>query len=258
MMKPLIVGFAGLLIATLAPRPASAWSHSGYHGSASGGGGSWSASGRYGGSASGSGGSWSGTGRYGGTASGGDGSWSAHSAAGGSASGGDGTWSSHSAYGTSTYHTSGYYGGATTHTNSYGATTATYHTTNYYGGSYAYYHPPTTVNVYGSTCTNCGGWSTGGAAAAGMAVGMVAGAAVASSQANASSANAYNAGYVAGSSNTAAVPTGNYPVGAIYATLPAGCMQPSGLGSTYYLCSNNWFKPSYGANGVYYRVVTAP
>jgi hypothetical protein len=74
-MKSLIVGFAGLLIVTLAPRPAAAWSHSGYHGSASGGGGSWSASGRYGGSASGGGGSWSGTGRYGGTASGGDGSW---------------------------------------------------------------------------------------------------------------------------------------------------------------------------------------
>jgi hypothetical protein len=95
-----------------------------------------------------------------------------------------------------------------------------------------------------------------------MAVGMVAGAAVASSQANAASGNAYNAGYVAGSSNTAAAaaPAGgaSYPMGAIYATLPAGCMQPSGLGSTYYLCGNNWFKPSYGANGVYYRVVSAP
>ncbi len=147
MMKPLIVGFAGLLIATLAPRPAAAWSHSGYHGSASGGGGSWSASGRYGGSASGGGGSWSGTGARGGTASGGSGSWSAHGAAGGSASGGDGTWSSHSAYGTSTYHTSGYYGGATTHTNYYGGSSATYHTTNYYGGTYSSYHPPTTVNV---------------------------------------------------------------------------------------------------------------
>jgi hypothetical protein len=106
---------------------------------------------------------------------------------------------------------------------------------------------------------------------------MVAGAAVASSQANAASANAYNAGYVAGtntasstnaynagyvagSSNTAAASggSGSYPVGAIYATLPAGCMQPSGLGSTFYLCGNNWFKPSYGANGVYYRVVPAP
>jgi hypothetical protein len=35
-------------------------------------------------------------------------------------------------------------------------------------------------------------------------------------------------------------------------------MQPSGLGSTYYLCGNSWFKPSYGANGVYYRAVSAP
>jgi hypothetical protein len=95
-----------------------------------------------------------------------------------------------------------------------------------------------------------------------MAVGMVAGAAKASSQANATSANACNAGYVAGSSNTAAAaaPPGSasYPVGAIYATLPAGCMQPSSASSTDYLCGNNWFKPSYGANGVYYRVVSAP
>jgi hypothetical protein len=112
-----------------------------------------------------------------------------------------------------------------------------------------------------------------------MAVGMVTGAALASAQTSAASANAYNsgyvagtntasstnaynAGYVAGSSNTAAAAasggSATYPVGAIYATLPAGCMQPSGLGSTYYLCGNNWFKPSYGANGVYYRVVPAP
>jgi len=117
-----------------------------------------------------------------------------------------------------------------------------------------------------------------------MAVGMVTGAAMASaassansanaynagyvagtSNSGASSANSYNAGYVAGSTNTAAVAGatsaytgGNAPIGAIYATLPAGCMAPSGLGSTYYLCGNTWFKPSYGANGVYYRVVSAP
>jgi len=27
---------------------------------------------------------------------------------------------------------------------------------------------------------------------------------------------------------------------------------------TYYLNGNTWFKPSYGANGVYYTVVPAP
>ena len=155
MMKSLIVGLAGLLIAALAPRPAAAWSHSGYHGSASGGGGSWERFGK--------------VRRHrvrgrrlverngcarrqrlrrrrlvarGEHARGvlppaASGSWSAHGAAGGTASGGGGTFSSKSAYGTSTYHTSGYYGGATTHTNYSGGTTSTYHTTNYYGGSYS-------------------------------------------------------------------------------------------------------------------------
>jgi hypothetical protein len=47
-------------------------------------------------------------------------------------------------------------------------------------------------------------------------------------------------------------------MGAIYATLPAGCVAPTVQGGTYYLCGNTWFKPSYGANGVYYRVVSAP
>jgi hypothetical protein len=47
-------------------------------------------------------------------------------------------------------------------------------------------------------------------------------------------------------------------MGAIYATLPAGCAQPVVQGVTYYLCGNTWFQPSYGANGVYYRVVPTP
>ena len=42
------------------------------------------------------------------------------------------------------------------------------------------------------------------------------------------------------------------------ATLPAGCTSPSVHGTTYYLCGNTWFQPSYGANGVYYRVVPEP
>jgi hypothetical protein len=47
-------------------------------------------------------------------------------------------------------------------------------------------------------------------------------------------------------------------MGAIYATLPAGCAASSVYGTTYYQCSNTWFQPSYGANGVYYRVVPTP
>jgi hypothetical protein len=47
-------------------------------------------------------------------------------------------------------------------------------------------------------------------------------------------------------------------MGAIYATLPAGCMNNNVNGINYYQCGNTWFQPSYGANGVYYRVVPTP
>ena len=43
-----------------------------------------------------------------------------------------------------------------------------------------------------------------------------------------------------------------------YAALPAGAMVINKNGATYYLSGNTWFKPSYGANGVYYTVVSAP
>ena len=65
---------------------------------------------------------------------------------------------------------------------------------------------------------------------------------------------------VAGSVTTAAAPLGRLRVmmGGIYPTLPAGCISPKVQGTTYYLCGNTWFQPSYGANGVNYRVVPAP
>jgi hypothetical protein len=47
-------------------------------------------------------------------------------------------------------------------------------------------------------------------------------------------------------------------MGAIYATLPAGCAMSTVAGTTYYQCGMTWFQPSYGANGVYYRVVPTP
>jgi hypothetical protein len=49
-----------------------------------------------------------------------------------------------------------------------------------------------------------------------------------------------------------------YAMNAIYATLPGGCAQAQVQGGTYYVCGGTWFQPSYGANGVYYRVVPAP
>jgi hypothetical protein len=104
------------------------------------------------------------------------------------------------------------------------------------------------VNYYSSSCGNCGGWSTAGAVAAGVVVG----AAVASANTSAKTTSAYNAGYAAGATNTA------YAMGGIYPTLPAGCVSKPVGSATYYQCGNNWFLPSYGANGVYYRDVAAP
>jgi hypothetical protein len=150
------------------------------------------------------------------------------------------------AYGGNTEHA---YGGGTEHNNVYGGTTegkygdGAYHSTPYGATAYrppepdAYaYHPPTTVNYYGAGCYNCGGYSTAGAVAAGVVVGAA-------------------AASVADESKTT---TTTYVVGNIYPTLPGGCSQPTVQGTTYYLCGNTWFKPSYGANGVYYQVVPAP
>jgi hypothetical protein len=198
---------------------------------------------------------------------------SAHSNAwGGSTEHSYGQTSHTSAWGTSTSHAAGE---GTEHTNVYGgsaahATGGGWAKTGAYGGvaygdahtgsayyhppaaAYPAYHPPTTVNVYGSGCYNCGGWSTAGAAAAGAAVGMVVGVAAASANTSAATTSAYNAGVAAGAAG------GPYVMGAIYGTLPAGCASPVVQGVTYYLCGNNWFQPSYGANGVYYRVVPTP
>jgi hypothetical protein len=153
----------------------------------------------------------------------------------GTASGGGGSWTAHGAYGTAAYG---------------GAAAGGVH---YYGGTYATYHPPVTVNhYYGTGCYNCGGWPTAGAAAAGVAVGVVAGAAVASANNQATASNAYSAGYAGGAANTA------YAMNAIYPTLPSGCTAETSHGTTLYVCNHTWFKPSFGANGVYYRVVPAP
>lgn len=155
------------------------------------------------------------------------------------------------AYHTNTGSTSNgaYYGSSHT---TYATTGGTaYHSTYYGTTAYPAYHPPTTVNYYGSSCYNCGGWSAAGAAAAGLAVGAVAGAAVASANSAQATANAYNAGVVAGASAV-------FAPGAIYATLPAGSVTTVVQGQTYYLNGNTWFSPAYGANGIYYRVVVAP
>jgi hypothetical protein len=47
-------------------------------------------------------------------------------------------------------------------------------------------------------------------------------------------------------------------MGMSYSNVPTGCVTPTVQGATYYLCGNTWFKPSFGANGVFYTVVPAP
>jgi hypothetical protein len=224
-MKRAMLGLVGLLSVALPLDSAGAWSHAGRYGTASGGGGSWQAHGWHGGSASGGDGSWHATGAYGGKASGGGGSWHANGAYGGSASGGGGSWHATGAYGGTAYGGYNHYNGA------------------YYGA----YHPPTVVNsYYGNGCYNCGGWNAGAVAAAGVA-GLAAGAAI-------GSANAYSAGVAAGT----AAADGGYLMNDIYAKLPAGCNYDPRNGAAYYACGPTWFKPSYGANGIYYRVVPFP
>jgi hypothetical protein len=153
---------------------------------------------------------------------GGGGSWNA-SGARGTASGGDGSWNATGAYGATA---SGGYD-------------------HYYGGTYyGAYHPPTVVNTYSTGCSNCGGWYAAGAAATGAVIGATA--------ANVNNANTYAEGYAAGAENTA------YAMGAIYPTLPPGATIQTIGSATYYLYNGVWFSPSYGANGVYYRVVPTP
>ena len=132
------------------------------------------------------------------------------------------------------------------------------------------YHPPVAVPYYASGCYGC-------AAAAGAVVGMAAGAAAASANTAAATSSAYAAGVATGSASTAAATSaaysagvatgaaaagapagGTYAMGVNYAAVPAGSMTINKNGATYYLSGNTWFQPAYGANGVYYRVVSAP
>ena len=213
----------------------------------------WSHAGRFGGSASGGGGSWSGETRSGASVSGGDGSWNASNRYGGSASGGNGSWNAESANGG----TASGSGRAWTATGENGNTAVGYRNA-YPNGGNNYYRPPVTVNNYSSGCYNCGyhdDISPAGAAVAGAAVGAAAAnrnAYYTNSYYNNGSNNDYNAGYAAGQAS-------NPPAqGITTTTLPAGCSMNASESGTFYVCGSTWYKPSYGANGVFYTVVPAP
>jgi hypothetical protein len=104
-----------------------------------------------------------------------------------------------------------------------------WHAGGYYAGGF---HGPVVVNhYYGGGCYACGAW--GGAAAAG-AVGLAAGAAI----------------------SRAADPGYYYP-GMLVVSPPAtGCEYRYVAGVNYDICGATWFRPYYGNNGLYYRVVS--
>jgi hypothetical protein len=85
-------------------------------------------------------------------------------------------------------------------------------------------------------------------------VGVAAGAAVASANTAAATSNAYAAGVAAGAASAPVA----YAMGVNYAALPPGASPANVGGAPYYIVGNTWFKPMYGANGVYYRVVPTP
>jgi len=93
------------------------------------------------------------------------------------------------------------------------------------------------------------GGCNGCAAAAGAVVGATAGVVVASADVTATANGVANPGMAA--------PV-TYVMGANYAKVPSGCATPSVQGQKYYLCGNTWFQPTYGANGLYYRVTPTP
>ena len=56
-------------------------------------------------------------------------------------------------------------------------------------------------------------------------------------------------------SSTAIMAAATLAIGAMVATVPAGCPYHYVNGVDYYVCGGTWYQPYYGANGLYYRVV---
>jgi len=191
--------------------------------------------------------------------------WRSANAWGGRSAGAFGAWGHVNRYGGATVHT----WAGTAHVNRYGGATygrvgaGVVHT--YPGGVSVYhppgyspvvpypvypaFHPPVAIPYYS---TGCGGCAVAAGAIAGATLATATAAAVADANVD-SNAAAYSAGYGAGAASARA-----YAMGGSYARLPSGCIMPTVGGKTYYLCGDTWFKPVYGANGVYYVVVPKP
>jgi hypothetical protein len=115
------------------------------------------------------------------------------------------------------------------------------------GATYGYHGDVTTVhNTYvagahpASGCWNCG---AAAAAVGGLAVGAMAGAAIADASQP---------------STTVVVQQQGPSVGSIVSSLPDGCQLMTVNGKTYYQCGSTWYKPTFGADGVDYKVVNVP
>lgn len=186
----------------------------------------WARANAWGGHSEGGFGGMSHTNRFGGTSSA---SW-------------DGAYSHTNAYGG---HTSGVAGYGAVHTGPGGG--SFYHPPTGYAGygyhppvagypGYAPYHPPVAVPYYHAGCYDCAG-----AVAAGAVVGVAAGAAIATAAAH---------------PVVAAVPF--YPIGTSIAVLPPSASFIEQGGVSYYQVGNTWYRPAYGANGVFYTVVAPP
>ena len=115
------------------------------------------------------------------------------------------------------------------------------------GATYGYHGDVTAVhNAYvagaypASGCWNCG---AAAAAVGGLAVGAMAGAAIADASQP---------------STTVVVQQQGPSVGSIVSSLPDGCQLMTVNGKTYYQCGSTWYKPTFGADGVDYKVVNVP
>ena len=115
-----------------------------------------------------------------------------------------------------------------------------------YGATYGYHGDVTTVhNTYAAGAYPASGcWNCGAAAAAvgGLAIGAMAGAAAAS----------------ASQPSTTVVVQQGPTVGTIVSSLPDGCQLMTVNSKTYYQCGATWYKPTFGADGVDYKVVNVP
>jgi hypothetical protein len=109
----------------------------------------------------------------------------------------------------------------------------------WHGAGAVGWHGAGAVGWHGVGCYGCGVWHPAvpyawpaGAVAAGLG-GLAAGAAIGAAAAS-------------------------YPIGTDVAVLPAGCAPTPVAAISYYRCGAAWYRPYYGAGGLYYRAVGAP